>query len=249
MILVSNPKFSLEPIDNILNKIESEFDGWEILAEKYHGWNYREEVTDALSTSDLELQLHSPLNDINIASINPNIREASVKEIKKSIDLANMLDVEIVTVHPGLYSPLSRYTEDSPKLAKESLRELNDYSNERSVTIALENLPSMWLSICDTAEEISDFLREVDLEFCLDIGHAYTAGEVEKFLDLEPVNVHLHDNRGENDLHLPLGEGEIDFQKIISELKDYEGNYVIEGRDLEELKESKIYLQNLLEND
>jgi len=245
MIFASNPKFSLMPFEEALRRVEKEFDGWEILAEKYHGWIYREEIKDALSTTDIAVQLHSPLNDINIASINPDMRKASVKEIKKSMKLASMIGAEIVTVHPGLYSPLSVYWDGVIELSKGSLRELKEYAEELGVTLAVENLPEMWLTLCSTAEDTSDMLDELDIEFCLDVGHAYTSGELDDFLNLSPVNVHLHDNIGEDDVHLMLGEGEIDFKRALKGLKDYEGNFVIEGRDMNELIESKKYLTEL----
>jgi len=245
MILVSNPKFSLEPFEETLKKVEKEFDGWEILAEKYHDWRHVEEIKDTLSTTNLEVQIHAPLNDVNIASINPEMRKASVKEVKKSLKLASMIGAEIVTVHPGLYSPLSVYWDGATDQSKKSLRELIEYADEMGVILALENLPEMWLTMCSTAEETREFLNELDIEFCLDIGHAYTAEEVDDFLNFSPVNVHLHDNLGEDDVHLKLGDGEINFKHALKGLKDYEGNFVIEGRDIEELIESKKYLMEL----
>ncbi len=246
MILMSNPKFSLMPFDETLKKVEKEFEGWEILAEKNHDWRHREEIKDTLSTTNLEVQVHAPLNDINIASINPEIRKASVKEIKKSMRLASMIGAEIVTVHPGLYSPLSVYWDGAIEQSKKSLKELIEYADELGVILALENLPEMWLTMCSTVEETRNFLKELDIEFCLDIGHAYIAGELDGFLDFSPINVHLHDNLGDDDVHLKLGDGEINFKHALESLKDYKGNFVIEGRDLEELIESKKYLLNLL---
>ncbi len=246
MIFASNPKFSLLPFKDALREVEKEFEGWEILAEKYHSWEYGEEIKEVLSNSDIKVQVHAPLNDINIASINPNIRKTSVREVKKSMEMAYMIGAQIVTVHPGLYSPLSIYWDGATDLSKKSLRALNEYAQELGITLALENLPEMWLTICSTFEETKDFLEELDIEFCLDIGHAYTVDELDKFLNLSPVNVHLHDNLGEDDVHLKLGDGEINFEQALNSLKDYEGNLVIEGRDIEELIESKKYLKKLL---
>jgi len=247
MIFASNPKFSLVPFKDVLKEVEKEFDGWEILAEKYHGWKYREEITEALSTSDIEVQIHAPLNDVNIASINPEIRKASVKEVKKSMKMASMIGAKIVTVHPGLYSPLSVYWDGATDISKRSLRELKEYAEELEVVLALENLPEMWLTMCSTVEETKEFLKELDIEFCLDIGHAYTAGELDEFLDLSPVNVHIHDNVGKDDVHLKLGNGDIDLKHALNSLKEYGGNFVIEGREIEELVESKKYLTKLLD--
>lgn len=246
MILASNPKFSLMPFHKALKKVEEEFDGWEILAEKNHSWKYREEIEDALSTTEMEVQIHAPLNDINISSINPDMRKASVKEVKKSIKLASRIDANIVTVHPGLYSPLSRYWDGTTELAKESLGDLKSFSEEHDVKLAMENLPEMWLSICSTPDETRDFLEELNINFCLDIGHAYTADSLDGFLEFSPQNLHLHDNNGGQDKHLALGEGEIDIKNALRSLDGYEGNFVIEGRAMEELKKSKKRLESML---
>ena len=247
MIMCSNPKFSLQPFEEVLKEVEKEFDGWEILAEKYHGWEYRKEIQDSLTTSDVEVQVHAPLNDINIASINPTIRKASIKEVKRSMEMASMIGSDIVTVHPGLYSPLSVYWDKTLKNSKRSLKELNEFAIEHNIKMAMENLPEMWLTICNTFEETKEFLDELELDFCLDVGHAYTAGDLEDFLEIKPINVHLHDNVGEEDVHLKLGDGEIDFREVLSSLNDFQGNFVIEGREMNELIESKNYLKKILD--
>ncbi|MEF8874349.1 MAG: sugar phosphate isomerase/epimerase family protein [Candidatus Thermoplasmatota archaeon] len=247
-ILASNPKFCLMPFNEALLKVEEEFEGWEILAEKYHGWEYKDDIIDAASTTDITLQLHAPLNDINIASINQSIRRASVKEIKKSLRLASKVGADLVTVHPGLYSPLGRYCDNVLELSKRSLEELKSEAEDLDVQIAIENLPEMWLTLSNEPEEMRELTTELGLNFCLDIGHAYTSDNLEDFLEtsLVPANVHLHDNVGEEDIHLPLGKGEIDWKQVIKSLDHYEGNFVIEGRKMQELVESKKLLKKLI---
>lgn len=246
MILASNPKYSLMPFKEALDIVKKDFDGWEFLAEKYHSWEFKDQIKDHLSTVDMEIQIHSPMNDVNIASINPTLRRASIKEINKTLKLANEIDVDMITVHPGIYSPLSIYWDKTAKTAIESLIKIKKKGEEYDITIAMENLPEMWLALCSKPEETADFLDETGLDFCLDVGHAYTSNSLKEFLDFEPVNVHLHDNMGEEDSHIELGEGKIDFELILNSLKDYKGNYVIEGRAEDKLKRSKEYLESLL---
>lgn len=248
MILASNPKYSLMPFKEALDIVRKDFDGWEFLAEKYHSWEFRDQIEDHLSTVDMEIQIHSQLNDVNIASINPTLRKASINEIERTFKLANRIDVKMVTVHPGIYSPLSIYWNETAKTAIESLNKLKIKSDEYGVTVAMENLPKMWLALCSKPEETRDFLDETGLDFCLDVGHAYTSDSLDEFLEFKPVNLHLHDNVGEEDSHLALGDGEIDFEYILDKLKSYQGNYVIEGRAKDELIKSKKYLEGLLDD-
>ncbi len=245
-ILASNPKFCLVPVEKALRQVEQEFQGWEIMMEKYQGWEFKDEVTDVLSTTDIHIQVHAPLNDINLASINPNIREASVEEVEKSIKLASMIGAEIVTVHPGLYSPLSFYCDNVLDISKRSLGRLMKTAEDLDISLAVENMPEMWLTLCSEPEEMKEVLDDLNIDLCLDIGHAYTANRLDDFLEFTPINVHIHDNIGERDKPLPLGEGHIDFGKVMKSLEDYKGNLVIEGRKLEELIESKRFLKRLI---
>lgn len=62
--------------------------------------------------------------------------------------------------------------------------------------------------------------------FCLDVGHA-------KFGKLLK-HIHIHDNIGgdseKQDLHLPIGDGKINFKPIFEKLKEtkYSGNITLE---------------------
>jgi len=76
-----------------------------------------------------------------------------------------------------------------------------------------------------------------------DIGHANTIGEIKDFtklLDKFIVNVHLHDNDGRVDEHLPIGKGSIDFVRLFKTMKDWRNNkpLIIECHSYAGIKES-----------
>jgi sugar phosphate isomerase/epimerase len=94
----------------------------------------------------------------------------------------------------------------------------------RGVLICLENLS-------ETASHLSaPFGALPSLYLTLDLGHAQLLTEVNTSYEIigrypERIrHVHLHDNRGGHsamdDLHLPPGEGIIDFEKIFGKLKE-----------------------------
>jgi sugar phosphate isomerase/epimerase len=88
------------------------------------------------------------------------------------------------------------------------------------------------------------------LGICFDAGHANTAGNTDEWLALADrfVNVHLHDNRGERDEHLVLGEGTVPLAKILKALQGvYKGNYVIESNDLAQGIRSRDILRMMLD--
>ena len=59
--------------------------------------------------------------------------------------------------------------------------------------------------------------------------------------------MHVHDNMGEMDEHLPVGKGTIDFPKVLRNLSGYSGRYVIESRGLEDAVTGQRELRRLLD--
>ena len=78
----------------------------------YRGLNEDKELIDIINSYDLKYTIHSPFIDLNIASLNPAMADFSADEIKRSIDLANMIDSNIVVVHPGTIGFNGRGKED-----------------------------------------------------------------------------------------------------------------------------------------
>ena len=97
--------------------------------------------------------------------------------------------------------------------------------------------------LCRYPEEILGLTEGIPgIGITLDVGHANTNGLVDAFLKyIEEVNhLHIHDNHGQSDEHLALGDGAIDWKKVGAAIaRDYSGGVVvIEGRTLEEAKRS-----------
>ena len=69
-----------------------------------------------------------------------------------------------------------------------------------------------------------------------------------EFLDLLPrfVNLHIHDNKGDKDDHLTIGDGNVEFNKILRRLSSYSGKYVIECRCMDEAIISEQRLRKML---
>lgn len=59
------------------------------------------EMIDLMNSYDLKYTIHAPFIEVNPASVNPALGKASIDEIKRSVDLANTLDSDIVVIHPG----------------------------------------------------------------------------------------------------------------------------------------------------
>ena len=57
--------------------------------------------------------------------------------------------------------------------------------------------------------------------------------------------MHIHDNMGKKDEHLPLGKGTIDWKQVMEKLSDYKGIFVTEMGSVEEGIQSLEFLKNL----
>ena len=96
-------------------------------------------------------------------------------------------------------------------------------------------------NLSETAEDFEPAMDEVpDLGLTLDVGHANLSGAVNKSIAIiEKIgklirHVHLHDNLGgqskDDDLHLPIGAGTVDFPAIMTSLVSvgYDGTLTLE---------------------
>jgi sugar phosphate isomerase/epimerase len=117
-----------------------------------------------------------------------------------------------------------------------SVEELLPVAEEAGVDIAIENLPPGFLgSEPEDLAAILDAFESPRLGICLDTGHANLTGGCDRWLDAigEQINmVHLHDNAGDTDSHLPPGMGTIDWPRLQKRLRacGYDGPWVSETR-------------------
>ena len=251
MIGVSSTEFSAYMFEEVITEVSKVFDHWEIFSEAEHRiQSVESRFMDMMSSYKLSYSIHAPISDINIGSLNERIREDSIIEILTTAETAARLNIDLITIHPGVTSMAVPYMEEKAmEKAKRSLSSIDRIASEYGVRIAVENMPSFPFMLGQTAEDLNELIGSTNLGFCLDIGHANTTGQldelIEQFRD-RLINIHIHDNRGEHDEHLTLGEGNIDFKSVISKLNGYSGNYVIESKSFPSAVESQDYLRPLL---
>jgi sugar phosphate isomerase/epimerase len=163
----------------------------------------------------------SPLSVCEVERVR---RIEAMDELKRAIDVAEEMPYPRMVLHMG--GP--RETSDPRKrdAALSSLEHLILHAHHAGVTIAVENTTS---EMGDPAylRSFVDETRLTGLRFNFDIGHAHLADGPEderlakSFAPLRDlvVAVHLHDNHGEKDEHLPPYDGTIDWSKAIPLLK------------------------------
>lgn len=212
--------------------------------------------------------LHASFYDINLASLNPLIQEASAQQLLECIHLAHDLGAEIVVVHPGELP--GDYPAELLPRAREgsiaSLKEALGLAEGLDVTLALEN--KAWgrnRGLIQSSKEHLELIEALDSPRCratFDVGHAHTFTQktgtgtqktgtsgldlreyMEKILPYL-AEVHLHDNDGSGDQHRPLGAGTIDFPPLLDLLarEGYRGPLILEMDSVEDLGRCKEYL-------
>ncbi|MBN1431943.1 MAG: sugar phosphate isomerase/epimerase [Methanomicrobiaceae archaeon] len=220
---------------------ETGYDGWEISAEGNFRLDNRESlnsIKEVLETTGLKATVHAPFSDLNLASFNYPIYKESIRQLCECIRFSSEI-TEYVTVHPGYMSPEAKLVPDKVwSLHKEALAEIGKLAEEYGVRVGLENMPAIPGFLCIYPDELFGMIHGIDnVGATVDVGHANTAGELKSFLARigEAAHLHLHDNNGEHDDHLPLGQGNIDWEMVFDRVsKDYRGIFVVEGRSIEE---------------
>ena len=85
------------------------YTGWEIVNEGRQRLT-KENVPEAQNISEttkLEITIHLPYSDLNLASMNQPIWDETVRQMKKCLSLASDFS-RLAVVHPGHLSPLGK---------------------------------------------------------------------------------------------------------------------------------------------
>jgi L-ribulose-5-phosphate 3-epimerase len=114
-------------------------------------------------------------------------------------------------------------------------RRLADFAAKKSVRLAFEPEPGMFIDTMPRFAELQDRLNHPALGLTLDVGHLHCMGEVPIADQLRSWrsrlwNIHIEDmRRGIHD-HLMFGEGEIDFGPVLRTLREigYDGGVHVE---------------------
>jgi sugar phosphate isomerase/epimerase len=240
-LLSTYPFVSRKLTAELLGQIaEAGFQGVEIFGARSHfEYAIKTEVraiAGALEAHRLQLvSLHAPTSrdmsatresgaPLSICEVERVRRIEAMDELKRVIDVADDLPYSRLVLHMGG----SRETADPRKrdAAFSTLEHLVLHAHHAGVTICVENTTS---EMGDPAylRTFVDETRLTGLRFNFDIGHAHLAElpedeRIEKsFAPLRELvaSVHLHDNHGDKDEHLPPYDGSIDWPAAIKTLK------------------------------
>lgn len=158
--------------------------------------------------------LHGIFLDLCISSMDSTIREYSKKRIAQSMEIGHRLGVKGVIFHTGLIGGLTveYYINGWVNAAAELFTELAKQYPDMMLYLenSFEFSPDAFLRLMEKVKDIPN------VRVCLDYGHAaLTLTSMEDWVKaLAPYIAHMHvnDHDLKADLHLPPGQGQIDFE-------------------------------------
>jgi len=208
----------------------------------------KDRIKEALSTYQLEVMGHLP-TFLSIADLYKSIRNTSINEYIKALEAGVALGIKKFIIHPGTIRGLGKQVKHKAhKYADESLAIIISKAAELKVALCIENMFPEIHAPTEPSEFEKIFLKHPDLKLTLDIAHAHIGTKkdrspefIRRYAD-KLSHIHISDNYGKEDSHLPIGVGMIDFRKIFKELNTigYDETMTLEvfSRDRDYLKMS-----------
>jgi len=184
----------------------------------------RLEILQSLKRHNLELVGHLP-TFVNSANLYSSLREASLREIFSAMEVGALIGMQKVALHPGYVSGLAVFVKERVKqYALDAIAATCERAKKLGITVCLENLPpgtTFW-NDPDEFRELFDTFPE--LQFTLDAGHANIGRTRKKGIQFirkyagRIKHVHVSDNFGARDEHLPIGDGTVPFLQTVRAL-------------------------------
>jgi len=243
--------------ENVDKMIEGGADHIELMLDGQH-WNEfhnrMDDIVFELKKRPVTYSVHSPVWDTNLTSESYHIREAVMESLRQSIIFASKLNATHVVVHPGFSQSRTFNKEIAKARSKAYIKELIEFNKDYGMLLLIENVGNAVHSIF-TFDEYVNFLNGFPKEagYLIDIGHAHmNHWDIEKLLlsvKDRLFAIHIHDNDGISDQHLPIGEGTTNWNSIFNAVKQTESNpsLVLEydtGIPIQKLTEGKQLLED-----
>ncbi len=189
--------------------------------------------------------LHGPFLDITVHSKDRLIRRASEDRIRQVCDIAGELNAHAVIVH----------TNYIPNFHDIAYRKAWLEDNAAFFARLLEEYPHLWVYMENMFDEdpgmLTALAQRMDTQrfgVALDIAHAHiSSAGVDAWLQACAPYVrhyHINDNHGWADEHLPLGQGNIDWQRILPSLNPG-ATTLLEVRSLEDYLQSCSFMTEM----
>jgi len=187
------------------------------------------------------LTMHAPFMDLSPAAMDPGVKDVTLERFDQVFDAAAVLRPRAVVFHSGYEK--WKYGHKVELWLERSLR-FWPYFIERAedleTKIAVENIFE------DEPRSLALLMERLGSEsfgVCFDTGHMniFSEAPLSEWLDglgKYIVELHLHDNNGDLDSHLPVGEGTFDFDALFRGLEGRDPIRTVEATSPEDVLKS-----------
>jgi len=206
------------------------------------------DCAEQLAAAQLHTCMHAPFAGFNPGSPKNRQQKSAHELAKRSLELAEVLVAERIVFHPGLSSRASAkeqeiWLQNSLDFWPEHIARAEQIGTLICIENIFEATPNPLLQLCLGIESTA-------FGHCFDIGHwnMFATGSLDGWfakLGGQIRHLHLHDNQGQFDEHLPIGQGSIDFAALFA-LVDKLGlqpSMTLEAHSLADLDASLLALQ------
>jgi len=179
-------------------------------------------VAGKLHGRNCRISLHGPFWDLSTGSVDPLIRKVSYSRFQQLFETLDIFRPVQVVLHTGFdprhHRGHRRAWLDNSMAIWEPLVKRAEGLN---IPLLLENV---WERDPELHLELFGRIDSSFFGFCLDVGHQHSFSGTALSVWLEALwhvlrEIHVHDNDGSRDAHLPVGRGSIDFALLFDFLK------------------------------
>lgn len=209
------------------------------------------QVAEILAKAGVRPRVHAPFFDLNPGALDPLIRQATGQRLEQTLRVAGLLQADLMIVHPGVDKwRYPRLEQAWLNLALEFFAPLVERAAQSGCRLAIENI---YEESPDTLVQLVDGIDSDFFGHCFDAGHWHLFGrrpmnEWLRSVSSSLFHLHLHDNHGRADEHLPVGDGTIDFSPLQKHLEAMlvAPSITLEAHNLEHLRRSLLEVNRLL---
>jgi len=179
-------------------------------------------IAQEIHKNSRSVTLHGPFIDLSAGSTDPAVRRLTRRRLEQLLDLVPLFKPQSVVCHAGYDAKRYGYFKDS---WSENSLELWSWMAgrvaEHGARLMLENVYEHGPA---DIHFFFEHLKNQNVGFCLDTGHSSAFGQADLTAWLDTLGpylgqLHLHDNLGNDDEHLAMGSGMIDFSILFKYLK------------------------------
>ena len=164
-----------------------------------------------------DLIIHGPFLDLNPMTFDDDIRKVTMKRYSQALEGAKALGAKKIVYHSCFY-PDAYYLIGWAERMADFYLELMEEGQNQNVEVLMENVfDRKW----EPFAEVTERVNRSDFGLCFDAGHAncYSHATAKEWADglRNRINhIHVHDNSGDDDLHLAMGQGTVPWEYILS---------------------------------